>query len=818
VSTTSADGPAKQRNGFDRLAPFIQEFIWKHNWTELRGIQVQAANAAFDTDKHILLASGTASGKTEAAFLPVLTQLHNDPATSVGALYIGPLKALINDQFIRLNDLCVDAGIPVTAWHGDIGASKKHALLKHPAGILQITPEALEGLLLNRPAHLLGLFGDLRWVVIDEIHALMVSDRGGQVLALLDRLARYASDQRHLPRRIGLSATLGDYTQAALWLGGASSRGVEVITEHNGRNVNLLVDQFTEHRYSVPRIASAAADSLNIVPHSVKPEDGANDADKLLASYPAFFDAAFDATRRGKSIIFVNRRSDAEEMIIGLRRLAEQRNSPDIYHIHHGSIATVLREDAEMAMRDENRPACIAATVTLELGIDLGQLDRVLQVGPTFTVASFLQRLGRCGRRGQPPEMLFLLREDATDGTELLFKLIPWELLQTIALIQLYAEEKWIEPVAWPTFPGSLLYQQTMSVIGAAGELSPAQLAERVLTLAPFRNVTLDEFRELLHHLLAIDHLERTGDEGLILGLEGEKIVRNFRFLATFEDPTEWSVKDGSRDIGTVGTPIPIGERFILAGRTWEVVDVISAQHLMIVKRIRGGVKSAFIGGGTAEVHDRVVRRMRQVLAEDVKYPYLTERAAARLEQARKATRAADLASYPGIIPISDTSIVVLPWCGSRVLNTLEARFNTINGVTAMAHSFFVTISVRPQAETSGWHGSKSTAGISELEGETVDLNSLLSRLAEEPWSVTDLVDTMDRVLCERAKYDQFLPERLLKQSFSSRYLDVPGAYEALKSAVPHPMHDTALTVADHRNRPAIISDDPAYPHYRGAT
>ena len=190
---------------FDRYAPFVQDFIYAHEWENLRGVQVAAGEAIFDTDDHVLLCASTASGKTEAAFFPILTEFWEDPPASVGALYIGPTKALINDQFYRLTDLCEEAGIDVWHWHGDVSASHKARLVKHPSGILQITPESLEALLMRRHAVVSKLFCDLRYVVIDEVHSLLRQDRGGQCLCLIERLARIAGVQ---PRRIGLSATI----------------------------------------------------------------------------------------------------------------------------------------------------------------------------------------------------------------------------------------------------------------------------------------------------------------------------------------------------------------------------------------------------------------------------------------------------------------------------------------------------------------------------------------------------------------------------------------------------------------------------------
>ena len=210
---------------FDRYAPFVQDFIYSHEWESLRGIQVAAGEAIFDTDDHVLLCASTASGKTEAAFFPILTEFWERPPASVGALYIGPTKALINDQFYRLTDLCEEAGISVWHWHGDVSASHKARLMRRPSGILQITPESLEALLMRRHAAISKLFCDLRYVVIDEVHALLRQDRGGQCLCLIERLARIAGVQ---PRRIGLSATIGDPEAVGAFLAAGTGRGTVI--------------------------------------------------------------------------------------------------------------------------------------------------------------------------------------------------------------------------------------------------------------------------------------------------------------------------------------------------------------------------------------------------------------------------------------------------------------------------------------------------------------------------------------------------------------------------------------------------------------
>ncbi|MCD8242005.1 MAG: DEAD/DEAH box helicase, partial [Lachnospiraceae bacterium] len=175
-------------NTFDRYAPFIQDYIYQNGWENLRAVQAAAADVIFNTDENLLLTASTASGKTEAAFFPILTLFTEEMPSSVGAIYIGPLKALINDQFSRLNDLCQEAHIPVWHWHGDVSASHKNKMMKHPSGILQITPESLEAMLLRRHSAIGKLFGDLRFIVIDELHSLMRGDRGGQTLCQIERL------------------------------------------------------------------------------------------------------------------------------------------------------------------------------------------------------------------------------------------------------------------------------------------------------------------------------------------------------------------------------------------------------------------------------------------------------------------------------------------------------------------------------------------------------------------------------------------------------------------------------------------------------
>lgn len=714
-----------------RLAPFIQEYIYAQGWSSLRPIQAEACRVLFDTDQHLLIAAGTASGKTEAAFLPALTLLHENPSRSVGAIYISPIKALINDQFDRLTDLLQFADLPVWAWHGDVSQSRKKKLLANPRGILQITPESLESLLINKSSDIDRIFGDLRFVIIDEVHAFIGSDRGCQILCQLSRLAKLTGNQ---PRRIGLSATLGDYSLAEAWLRADTSPSVTTPKiEGAARKIQLSI----EHFYDPGLVVRAKGDTR----------------DRVFNPYHLYL---FQQTEGRKSLIFANGRTATEEAIAALREIAQAKGAPDIYHVHHGSISAALRETAEEAMRDGEKLAVTAATVTFEMGIDLGHLDRVLQLEAPASVASFLQRLGRSGRRGDTAEMRFVCAEDKPTGEEILPEQIPWQLLQAIAIIQLYIEEKWIEPAREMQYPFSLLYHQTMSTLAALGELSPSAIAQNVLKLPPFQSVTQDDFRLFLRHLIDIDHLEQTPTGGLIIGITAEKIINNFKFYAIFPDTEEYLVKHDGKAVGSIIVPPLEGDRFSLAGKTWEVIEVNAKKKTIVVIPSTKSVTSSSWRGSMGEIHTRVLRRMRKVLQESTMYPYLQPGAKRRLQEAR------ELAQYKGFLHqpiqlVEEDVCCILPWMGTIPFRTLE-RFLRFYAKDAL--------------------GLKSIKGrspyflivrLGKCKLETLDheIRSLADRRLEANMLLPD--DEIPKL----QKFDPYIPSELLRKSFMSDYLDL---------------------------------------------
>lgn len=722
-------------NAFYKLAPFIQEYIFRKKWNKLLEAQARAIDAIIDGPNHVLICSATASGKTEAALLPVITELDRDPPTSIGALYIGPLKALINDQFFRITGLLEDSDIPAQSWHGDVSQSKKQRFLKRARGILQITPESLEAMLMHRTFELRRLFGDLRFVIIDEVHAFIDSDRGRQVMCQLERLDRFQSAPA---RRIGLSATLDEPDKAMAWLRGGSNLDVEKIEGPGKSELELAVKYF-------------------LLPAEDKRPP--SDLDALLVDTEEYFMDIHQMTRRSpKTLIFANSRSAVEEVSLNMRRISERDGLPNFYHAHHGNVSALYRESAEAAMKEENKPACVAATVTLELGIDLGQLDQVLQINATHSVASFVQRLGRSGRREAPPRMCSYTTENQSEAAHF-GEEVPWNLLQTIAIIQLYAEERWIEPPQIPRLPFSMLYHQTMSILYSHTELTPPQLAERVLSLSPFKGVSAEHFRQLLRHLLEVEHLQETETGRLIIGLEAENIVNNYRFYSVFMAAEEFRVRDRSREIGTIPDAPDIDSTLVLAGFMWRVLSVDTERRIVEVARAKGRGKTRWTSPGI-EIHTRILQKMRQILLSDSDYVYMTDRARQRLASARQAAQRLELATT-SILPLADNRFLLFPWCGTRQFATLDHL---------LRHGGF---DVPDQAPPYYLVVGASCDSAKELREQ-------LRQLCQDPPTAEALAKPVSEYHLQRSKYDRFVPIPLLRAAYSADFLDISGAVESV--------------------------------------
>ncbi len=727
---------------FDRYAPFIQDFIYRNNWESLRAIQAAAGDAIFNTDENVLLTASTASGKTEAAFFPILTLFSENMPTSVGAIYIGPLKALINDQFSRLTELCEEAEIPVWHWHGDVSQSHKAKLLKKPSGILQITPESLEALIIRKHAAIPKLFGDLRFIVIDEVHSLMRGDRGGQTLCLIERLSKMAGVN---PRRIGLSATIGDPKSAGDFLASGTGRGTIIPKiETKGAKWRLSM----EHFY----ISHAEKSEKTNEPDALPVLEDATD------SAPEHADAGmgyiFEHTRGKKCLVFVNSREECEAVTTTLRSYCEAKHESDRFLIHHGNLSASFRETAEAVMKDDDMYMTTVTTATLELGIDIGRLERAFQIDAPFTVSSFLQRMGRTGRRDLPPEMWFVIREELPEPRTMLPSTVPWKLIQGIALIQVYLEERWVEPPKFDRLPFSLLYHQTMSTLASCGELTPSELASKVLTLKYFHRISQDDYKILLRHLISIEHIQRTEEGGLIVGLAGEHVVNSFKFYAVFQENEEYTVRCESSELGTLVMPPPVGEKIAIAGHVWIVTELDHKRHLVYCELVKGKVP-AYFGDCPGDINTKILLRMKQVLSEKKSYPYLMSNAVSRLKQARHSAVNSGVTTEP-LICLGGNMWCLFPWLGTYAFFAMER---------------FLKIRCSEKLGIKGIDPSRPYFIQFTMKASKEDFFRILIEEAKKPINPMELVYPNEVPLFE--KYDEFLPEILVKKGFAYGILGI---------------------------------------------
>ncbi len=710
---------------FSRLAPYIQDFIYRKRWESLREIQVKAMQTILDTDHHLLICSGTASGKTEAALLPALTKLWEKPSESVGILYISPLKALINDQFFRVEEMLMESGIPVTKWHGDVSQSVKTKLIRNPQGILQTTPESLQAMLMRNRMGVMKLFSDLRYIIIDEVHYFMSDPRGTQLLCLLQQISRLTDC---VPVRIGLSATMSDYSGAVNWLCSGTERECDVPQCADGRrSIRLSMQHFL-----------------------IKPKSNKKDFEYSVNLY---FDALFRATYAKRCLLFANSKAQVEQNIAQLKRIAKKVNAPDVYHVHHGSISASLREHAEYLMKQQPGPLVTGATVTLELGIDIGSLERIVQTGSPFSVSSFVQRMGRTGRKDGNSEMFFLFAEEEKTFEYEFYKAIFWDMVKCIALIQLYLEERWVEPVPKNDKPYGILYHQTMAYLYVQGCASLQELASEVLGLSPFVGITKAEYAKLLAFMVEDNQLEVGEDKQLLVGEEGQRDTGNFQFFAVFEAELEFSVKYNSQEIGTLERLYPVGQRFALAGKTWQVLEIDKQTHDIYVNPVDVLSTNTWETPLDIPLHTKIVRRMRQVLWEDTDYRYLAESAQQRLYEMREVARKADCFDQL-IVPLAPDVYGVFPWLGTGALLALSYALKSMGINNELYRGFELPIFL-----------------LIDQSVSVEKLNDALYRCAFD--KLDKYTFPVEENACVLGKFNSHVPSELLRQQYIEDILDV---------------------------------------------
>lgn len=732
---------------FDRLHPSVQRWVWKAGWQGLRPVQERACGVVLDGERDVIISAPTAGGKTEAAFLPIASRLAESKGSGLGCLVISPLKALINDQARRLEPLFEGADIAFTPWHGDVPGTRKKRLLDRPTGVLLITPESLEAIFARRGSLAGQLFGTLKYVVVDELHAFLGTERGRQLQSLLHRVELVA--RRKIPR-IALSATLGDMEKAAEALRPDSPADVDSIeVESDGREIQLQVRGYG-----------------NSVPQEINPE--INDDDDVGtedqrsdtgASNGPLDPVAIDLYRilRGRNhLAFANSRNRVEQLSDRLRRLCETEKIPNEFFAHHGNLSKEIREDIERRIKDDKRPTTIVCTSTLELGIDIGSVESVAQIGSPPSVSSLLQRIGRSGRTDDAPRILRLfVSEEEIGPTSDVQDELRVQTFQTTAMVQLLLGG-YCEPPQERQLHLSTLVQQTLSVIAQFGGASIRDLYRSLCRSGPFAGVDAGMFEDLIRELGRHRIVTQLSDGDLTLGDRGERIVDHYSFYAAFATPEEYRLVSGSRTLGSmpIEHSLEIGGFLIFAGRRWKVVDVDDQARVASLIPAGGGKPPTF-GGGGFDIFARVRQEMLILYSSQLLPVYLDSTASQFLSEGRAAFARMKLDRRR--VVNAGSSILLFPWDSDRVHRTLQAMLATLD-LKGIVEG--VAIRVETTDEQALREALEAIVSGRVPEG---------ARLLEA------------RKIAVQGKYDDLLPEHLLLADAASRILDEDGARSAAK-------------------------------------
>ncbi|EKT4499922.1 DEAD/DEAH box helicase [Flavobacterium psychrophilum] len=699
---------------FDLLSEPIRKFIRDKGWEQLRPIQTAAIAKILASDDNFILASRTASGKTEAAFLPILSKV-NFNESGVQVLYISPLIALINDQFYRIEELCKNLDVTVTKWHGEANKTLKERLIKQPNGIVLITPESLEAMFVNKPYNVKQLFSNLKYVVIDEIHSFIGTDRGIQLKSILSRLQKVNSKSFSI---VGLSATIGDYDEAKKFTGDVLK--TKVLLDRTAKEINALFRYFKNKKEELPL--------------------------ELLKDL-------YIETKDNKVLIFPNSRGRAEEVAVKLRKISDRVKGHPNYFSHHSSVDREVREYVEYFAKNNNRKNfCISCTSTLELGIDIGTVDEVVQIDATHSIASLIQRVGRSGRKEGESSNLYLY---ATN---------EWSLLQSIACWLLY-KEGFIEPPQKNEKPYDILVHQALSITKGHSGIRLTELINQLKENAAFKQIELSEIDEILKHLIEIDFLEKLQHE-VIIGVEGEKVVNSRNFYSVFKTEENFKVVNAGNAIGEIpfSPQIIEDENILLSAKIWKIKFVDHKAKKIEVIPTKDGKKPMFFGGG-ATIHQRIREKMFEVLYSKTDYDFLDQPSCDETEILRKGFSVFNITDLQSDRPLltAEKHLQLFTFTGTRINRTIQLLLNIVgikNTLDDSSSSF--DIEVPKQELISKW---------SYLSFPLTDIDTHISTLLQANPALLDF-----------SKWGTYLPDNYKIKLVKDRYFDIEQTAQLLRT------------------------------------
>jgi ATP-dependent Lhr-like helicase len=733
-------------SAYDRLHPLIRRWIRDQGWRELREVQARAVLAILDTKSDVVIAAATAAGKTEAAFLPVLTAIADRTKAGFSILYISPLKALINDQFRRLDGLCGRMEIPVVKWHGDASQAEKKKAFASPDGIALITPESIEAMFVRRPADARRLLGAADFILIDELHAFLQGPRGLHVASLLRRIDAVSSAPA---RRIGLSATIGDLKLAAAWLRPSDPANVEILeAKSDAPELRLQVRGYRE------------PPDLDDRDRAEVEEPAPGNANRVALD--SISDHLFQTLRGANSLVFGGSRRTVEATADRLRRRSERANVPNEFFPHHGSLSKALREDLEERLKAGDLPTTAVCTSTLELGVDIGSVKSVAQIGAPRSLSSLRQRLGRTGRRrGTPSILRIYIREPHIGLKSGLIDKLRIPTIRAVAAVQLLLKA-FVEPPAASPETASTLVHQILSVITERGGIRPTVLYGVLCGPGPFASFSQGDFATVLRHMGSpeVQLIEQAPDGTLMLCAAGEVIVQSRDFFAVFEAPQEWRLTAGGRTLGTlpITFPVYIDSLVVFAGRRWIVEGLDEGTKTLQVSPHVGGVVPKFERTDVEPAHDRLIDEMRAVYeAADIP-PYLDGPAQELLAEGRAKFEQIRLRERSLIE--DDNDLHVFLWRGSQATAVFAAAL-AMAGLAAETQDLGVTI-----PRTSREQGLPLLKKLSQLSGMSAA-------------GVAEFVRNI-RI----GKFADFVPDDVARAQWAEQSADLVGQIPKMAGAV----------------------------------
>jgi ATP-dependent Lhr-like helicase len=624
--------PSVAINPFERLHETVRLWIEHQGWTDFSAIQA-AAIPRLLSNEGVLLVAATASGKTEAALLPIVSRIVEERPEPISLLYVAPLRALINDQQRRAELLLREMPLRSAWWHGDLPYHRRRAIMENPPDALLTTPESLEVQLSSDAYGHGAALGNIRYVVVDEIHAFAETERGAQLVSLLARLEAL---MKRPFLRVALSATIGNPERIASWL--ASKRP-------DAPRLEPLVD------------ASQKGRKIGVGILAVPLVNGESKAEHERRAQQRTTDVLVHHLANRRSIIFVRSRSDAELYTMRLRERGIEA------YIHHGSLSTEQRSLAEAAFKIDG-PKAIIATTSLELGIDIGDLEQVIQLGPVGYASRWLQRLGRSGRHIGVDSVGFLYAER------------PDELAMALAVCDL-AREGTVEPLIPDQGHLAVAFHQVVSLVRERDRLTKAEIIATLRNAGAFDDLRDDEWDDLLTETIAQGFLEDVAGR-LQLGTQTERRYgqANYRdFYSVFVDDDGWTVKHGSAKIGELAPSFPVSEnretRFVLAGRWWRVTAVDRKHLVLLVEPVSSGPVPKWAGGG-GDASFEVMQRTIAILTGR-ETALLTPKLAPYLIEERKTARELGLGPRRAVVIETKDETAVVTFAGTRLNAYLAA-------------------------------------------------------------------------------------------------------------------------------------------------